>query len=124
MGFLKSLFSSDEILKDAAKGAMNAADMLVFTDEEKSIRDGKRLDWMLEYQKASMPQNRARRMLSAGVMAIWMYLIVFMSILGVFSWKEEAEFLLSILERIVLQPFNIIMGFYFLTHVVGKFGGK
>jgi hypothetical protein len=59
-GFMKGLLSSDKIIE----GGMSALDKAILTKEEK-------LDFKLEFIKATLPMNRARRILAMLVGGVW-----------------------------------------------------
>lgn len=125
MGFLSSLFSSTTIMETAVKGAYNSIDMAIYTDEERALAQQKTQEWLLEYQKATAPQNLSRRYIAVMITALWVVLIVLTAILKMVGMQVEATFILTLLTDVVMQPFSIIVAFYFLSHVVGKIkGGK
>lgn len=123
MSILGDLFSSKTIIDTAAKGvesAISGIDMLVFTDEEKSITNQKLLDWKLKYLEATGAQNLARRYIAVVVTALWAFMVSSYVILGVFGLDEQAKFIYTALNDIVNPPFMIVAAFYFLAHVVGR----
>ncbi len=120
MSIFGDLFSSKTIIETAAKGAYNGIDMSVFTEEEKAKAQQKLLDWMLEYNKATAPQNLSRRYIAIIVTALWSVMVATYVILGIIGFDEQAKFIYSALNDIVNPPFMIVAGFYFLAHVVGK----
>ncbi len=109
--------------KDVSKvidGAMKAGDALFFTEEEKSVASQKKLDWMLDYMKATAPQNVARRVIAFIIVGLWALLIITMGIAGGFARGPNtySQFIFDTLKEVVLQPFSIVVGFYFLTQLV------
>ncbi len=120
MSIFGDLFSSKTIIETAAKGAYNGIDMSVFTEEEKAKAQQKLLDWMLEYNKATAPQNLSRRYIAIIVTALWSVMVATYVILGIIGFDQQAKFIYSALNDIVNPPFMIVAGFYFLAHVVGK----
>ncbi len=122
MGFIRDLFSKKHILETATDAVVNTGDMLVFTEEEKAIANQKLLDWKLEYQKATSPQNLSRRYIAVMISVLWCFLVALVTGLSVFGRTLEADYVFKILSEVVMQPFSIVIGFYFLSHVVGKLG--
>jgi len=109
--------------KDVSKvidGAMKAGDALFFTEEEKSVASQKKLDWMLEYMKATAPQNVARRVIAFVIVFLWALLVLVAVVAGGFARGPGtfSQFVFDTLKDIVLQPFSIVVGFYFLAHIV------
>ncbi len=109
--------------KDVSKvidGAMKAGDALFFTKEEKSVASQKKLDWMLDYMKATAPQNVARRVIAFVIVGLWALLILVMVVAGGFARGagSYSQFVFDTLKEVVLQPFSIVVGFYFLTQLV------
>ena len=122
MGFIRDLFSKKHILETATDAVVNTGDMLVFTEEEKAIANQKLLDWKLEYQKATSPQNLSRRYIAVIISVQLCFLVALVTGLSVFGRTLEADYVFKILSEVVMQPFSIVIGFYFLSHVVGKLG--
>lgn len=118
MGFLASLFGNSEVVETAAKGLYNGIDQAFFTDEEKSTANQKVLDWTLKYMAATNPQNVARRFIALVVVGLWAALVVAGVIAQTLGSQEIAAFIFDTLKNNVNTPFGIIIGFYFLAHVV------
>ena len=114
-----------------------AGDKIVYTEEERADAQAKLGEWYLKYLEASNPQNLSRRFIAVAVTGLWVFLIVLgviMAILtgdtsavSVISMNEDtaeltvAAFIFLILRDVVLQPFSIIVGFYFLTQLARPF---
>jgi hypothetical protein len=118
---------------DSAKTVIDAViktgDALVFTPEEKSIANQKTLDWTLQYMNATNAQNVARRLIAIFVVGTWAIILLIACIAGYFNRDETsyAMWLFDVLKEIVANPYNIIIGFYFLTGTLRAFnsgGGK
>jgi hypothetical protein len=109
---------------DAATKVIDAVvktgDALVFTEEEKSVANQKTLDWVLQYMNATNAQNVARRMIALMVVGTWMFILIVACIAGYFGHEEGsyAVWMFDILNDVVADPYNIIIGFYFLTGAV------
>ena len=114
------LFGNSSAAEKAVDAVVATGDALFFTAEEKSIAAQKILDWKIEYAKATQAQSISRRIISAGVTAMWMLTGVVALMAASWGQKEFAEYVMKFLVDVVMQPFSIIVGFYFLAHVVGK----
>lgn len=100
-GFIKGLLSSEGIVKSG----MAALDKMVFTEEEKG-------DMKMQFIKATMPMNRARRFLAMMVGSVWaLHACIGTSLL----LSESVMFatFLSYMTINITAPFLVIVGFYF-----------
>lgn len=122
MSFFSFLTGGSKTAEKVIDGVSSGIDMVFFTDEEKSIASKKVLDWKLEYAKATAGQSIARRVIAFIVSGLWAFLIIISVVAGLISGKdsESVKFLFEIMKDIVNPPFMIILGFYFLAHVVGN----
>lgn len=123
MSWLKGIFGSADTIKTVVDGVYNGVDKAFFTDEEKAEFGQKRNEWLLQYMQATQPQNVARRMIAFIVVGIWAFIIGILVIALVVEnalslTSNMSDALYKLLTDIILQPFNIVLGFYFLTHVV------
>ena len=101
LGFLKGVLSSGKIID----GGMAALDKVVLTEEEK-------IEYKLQFVKATMPMNRARRAIAMMVAGIWsVHTVVATSLL----LNESALFgeYYNYMTTNVSAPFLVIVGFYF-----------
>ena len=119
-----SLFSWVTGGSDTASKVIDAVvktgDALVFTDEEKSVANQKTLDWVLQYMNATNAQNVARRMIALVVVVTWMIILLMACVAGYFDRGENsyAMWLFEVMKEIIANPYNIIIGFYFLTGTI------
>lgn len=99
---------------------MKAGDALFFTEEEKSVASQKKLDWTLEYMKATAPQNVSRRVIAFIIVILWALLVIVAVVAGWFARGPGtySQFVFNTLKEIVSQPFTVVIGFYFLTQLV------
>lgn len=97
-----NLFSGGDIVEKIS----NAADKIVFTDQEKS-------ELFIEYQKATMPQNLTRRFLTLLIVGVFIALIV-SSILMYKIDRDYSQFIYDMAKEVLSTPTSIIIGFYFL----------
>lgn len=104
IGFIKSLFSATP--SGVVGKVMDAGDALVLTNEEK-------MQLFIEYQKATLPQNLARRFLA--LMVVGTYLIMVIMSAATWYWfKDFSEFLFNLATESLAIPVTTIIGFYFL----------
>lgn len=118
-----SIFGSSKNTETVVNGAVNGIDKLFFTAEEKSEASAKAGEWFLKYLEATQPQNLARRLIAIMIVALWSLLIV----AGVALYKFDAaysQFIFDILADVVMNPFLMVMGFYFAAHVLRSWQGK
>lgn len=101
LGFIKGLLSSDNIIESG----MSALDKVILTEEEK-------IEYKLQFVRATMPMNRARRFLAMVVSAVW----VPHAILGSYLLLTESPLFVDFLSYMTINitaPFTVIVGFYF-----------
>jgi len=120
MGLLSWITGSGDTANKVIDAVIKTGDAMVFTDEEKSVANMKKLDWVLQYMNATNAQNVARRMIALFVVVSWMFVLFMACIAGYFSRDESsyAMWLFDILTEIVSEPYNIIIAFYFLTGTI------
>ena len=120
---LAAIFGSSKNTTTIVDGAVKGLDALVFTDEEKAHTRAQAAEWFLRYLQATQPQNLARRLIALIIAALWAVLVL----LGVAMWKLDelyADFIFEVLRDVVMNPFLMVMGFYFAAHVVRSFVGE
>lgn len=122
MGWFSFLTGESKTAEKMVDGVSNGLDAMFFTDEERSVANQKILDFKLEYAKATQGQSLARRMIAFAVTVMWLICVMLLVIMGLWLGKNSAQvdWLLTVLKDVVNDPFMIIMGFYFLAHVVGS----
>ena len=114
---LGAIFGSSKNTETVVDGAVKGLDKMFFTKEERSEANQKLSEWYLKYLAATQPQNIARRFIAVIVTLLWSALIVAGIVVRWWSY-EASDYVFKILGEIVMQPFSIIIGFYFLTHAV------
>ena len=127
MGAVKKFFgwligggkTADKVIDSVSSGI----DYSIYTRQEKAEDGQRRLTWMLEWLKFSAPQNVSRRRISIMVVALWIFLILLMVFARLIGRTEDAGFIFDTLRDLVNKPFMIIIGFYFVAHVVRAFKG-
>ena len=122
MGWFSFLTGKSETAEKVVDGTINGLDAMFFTDEEKSQANQKILDWKLAYATATQGQSLSRRMIAFAVTAAWLATVFLLIGMGLAFGEESAavEWLFRVLTEVINQPFMIIIGFYFLAHVVGN----
>jgi hypothetical protein len=117
MGILANIFGDKDVVNKTVDGAISGLDKMFFTEEERSDANAKLSEWYLKYLEATQPQNLARRFIALIVVGLWAILILVGVAVKYFD-TSYAEFVFRVLAEIVMNPFLMIMGFYFLTHAV------
>ena len=113
---LSAIFGSSKNTETIVDGAVAGLDKIFFTAEEKSDASAKVAEWYLKYLAATQPQNLARRLIALVVVLLWALLVL----VGVATYKFDSGFsmfVFDILRDVVNMPFQIIIGFYFATHL-------
>ena len=114
------LFGNAKSVEKAVDAVISTGDALFFTEEEKSVASQKILDWKIEYARVTQGQSISRRIIAAGVTAMWMLTGVIALIAAAWDQTAYANYVMKFLVDVVMQPFSIIVGFYFLAHLVKK----
>ncbi len=117
MGILANIFGSSKNSETIVDGAVKGLDKIIFTKEERADANQKVAEWYLKYLGATQPQNVARRFIAMIVVALWAGLILLGIAVRWISY-DYSDFIFKVLAELVNEPFMIIMGFYFLAHVV------
>ena len=113
MSFFGRLFSSPDVIEKSVDAVIKSGDMLVFTDEEKSVAAQKTLDWLLEFHKASSGSQIARRYIAVMVVLVFLALVIACAVFVGFSHTETAEALLGLITDTLVWPVSVIMVFYY-----------
>ena len=123
MGILSRIFAKPEDASKVIDGAVAGLDKIFFTKEEKSEANQKLSEWYLKYLAATESQNIARRFIAMVVVLLWAVLVAFGVVVRWFN-ESMSDFVFKILVDVVMTPFSIVIGFYFLTHAVRAYSGK
>jgi len=92
---IAAIFGSSKNTETIVDGAVSGLDKMFFTKEEKAEANQRLSEWYLKYRGIEL----------------W--------VLGVVESEAlYSEFVFRVLTEIVMTPFSIVVGFYFLTHVV------
>ena len=120
MNIFKRIFAKPEDVSKVVDGAVKGLDKMFFTNEEKAEANQKLYEWYLKYLAATDGQNIARRFIAMVVVLLWALLVVFGVIVRWFN-ESMSDFVFKVLVDVVMTPFSIVIGFYFLTHVVRSY---
>jgi len=115
------LLGNNKAVEKVADAVISTGDALFFTDEEKSVASQKILDWKIAYAKATQGQSISRRIIAIGVTFMWVLVGLLALTAKFFGVDAFAIYAMGFLKDVVMQPFSIIVGFYFLAHVVSGF---
>lgn len=104
MGWMKSLFSSPEIVKDGLSAITSGVDKAILTKEEST-------EYFLKYLEATIPMNRSRRILAFGVTFVWVlgFFLGAVCLLTDYKVQEVTQFL----SVYVMPSFTILTTWYF-----------
>ena len=122
MGFLSFLTGQSSTAEKVVDGAISGIDAMFYTTEEKAQANQKILEWKLQYASATQGMSISRRVITFTISAAWLLLVLLTVAVGLMTGGDSASvaFLMSVMTDVVMQPFSIIVGFYFLAHVVGN----
>jgi len=126
MGWLSFLSGKSETAEKVVGGAIDGIDAMFYTEEEKARANFQILEWKLDYAKATQGMSISRRVITFAVTAAWLALVLLMIALGLMFGGDTpaVDWLFKVLDEVVNPPFMIIVGFYFLAHVVGNARSK
>ena len=126
MSIFSWITGSSKSAEKAVDGVVSGIDAMFFTDEEKSQANMKALELKIEFARATAGMSISRRIIVVMVSSAWLLLVMLLAGLGVWLGKEApaVDYLFRLLTDVVMQPFSIIVGFYFLAQVVGNARGK
>ena len=124
---IANFFTGNKTADSVIDGVKRATDMLIFTDEEKSITNQKSMELFIKYQEATLPQNVTRRMIAIVVVALWCLAVLITMLLGgsgillhIETLSKTSEYYYKFMQDVINVPFGIIVGFYFLKRIVQK----
>lgn len=114
---IQAIFGSSKNTETIVDGAVKGLDKMFYTKEEKAEASQKMSEWFLRYLEATQPQNVSRRFIAIVVVLLWALLIVTGIVFQPFR-PDFSKFIFEVLAEIVMNPFMIIMGFYFAAHLL------
>ncbi|MCP4476897.1 MAG: hypothetical protein GY818_02255 [Planctomycetaceae bacterium] len=112
------LTGNSETAKTVVDSVVDAGDALFYTDEEKARDYTSYREWYLKYLEASQPQNVSRRIIAVIVTALWSLAIVAGVVAQGFGFSDFSTYIFNMLSENINTPFSVIVGFYFLKHIV------
>ncbi len=120
--FFTAMFSSSKVQDLAIDGIKKIGGLNEMTPKEKS-------DYILAYMAATKHQSPIRRLIAFMLTALYaLVILAWLIAAGVgyyFNVVPSLEFAGAVkvfMESVIVQPFNIILAFYFVTQVAGNFG--
>lgn len=132
MNFIKSIFGSSKIV-DTANDAIRKLGGL----DDMNAKE--RAQFTLDYIAATKHQSPVRRAIATCMLigfmlfsGTWLLTTLFMWVYLFFGGDAELaknldllrDDVFNMLKEIILQPFNLVLSFYFVNHIVSNFGGK
>ena len=122
VGWIASLFASSKVQDLAIDGLRQVSGLNEMTAKEKA-------DYVLRYIEVTKHQSPMRRLIAfmltflyALVIVLWLGSAVLGFYFGNPSALELAGAVKMFMGDVIVQPFNIILSFYFVTQIAGKFG--
>ncbi|MFK5951326.1 MAG: hypothetical protein QM500_21435 [Methylococcales bacterium] len=114
------LFGGSDAAGKTVDNISSGIDKMFYTDEEKADARKQGFELFIEWQKATQPQNLARRLIALIITVLYSVLII----AGITAWyfnPDYAVFIFNMLTELILQPFNIIIIFYYGKGMVSDF---
>ena len=122
LGILGRLFNP-KMIAETARSAVRGLDDIVYTDQEKAEKTETAQALYAKLWMAATPSAVSRRLIAVLLVATWCLLILFGVAIYAFGQVDTAEFTFRVLKEVLLQPVNIIVGFYFLKQIVTDYQG-
>lgn len=120
MSIWARLFASPEAVADTVKSAVRGLDDIVYTEQEKAERHEKAQELWSQLWLAAVPSALSRRIIAVTIVGVWALLILAGVLFISLDMVGAAEFAFKALEEVVVQPMNIVVGFYFLQKIIGE----
>ena len=117
-GVWKVLTSPGDNVKTVVDSAMDIVDKVFYTKEEKAENRQKVMDYYLEYQRITSPQNRARRVIAFTVTGLFTLLLLTGVIANGLNNVEFAKYIFDTIDVNVRKPFEYVLIFYFGVHLL------
>ena len=120
--FFVSMFSSSKLQDTAIDGLRKVGGLDDMNQREKA-------EYILKYIEVSKHQSPIRRLIAftltslyALVILMWLTTVVVGYVFDVPMSLELSGAVKMFMEDVIVQPFNIILSFYFVTQIATKFG--
>jgi len=114
------LFGGSSAADKTVSSIASGVDKIFYTAEEKSEASQKGFELFIEYQKATQPQNVARRLIAMIITALFALLLL----IAVLAWPFNVSYAVFIIKDvvliIVLPVFLTINTFYFAKRFTGS----
>ena len=122
MAWYSFLTGNSDAVESAVDGAVGLLDNAFFTDQERSAASTKMMEFRMQFAIKTQSMSISRRVITVAVVAMWLLLVLLLVIFGSIAGgkSDTVLFLFDIMEDIVMPPFIVIVGFYFLSQVVSK----
>lgn len=121
MSFLGRLFSSPKVVADTAKSAIRGLDDLVYTDQERDERTERAQEIYRAMWMAAVPSALSRRLIACMFVFTYCALILAGVAMHALGLEASADYTFQMLHEVLMNPVNIIVGFYFLKQVVDTY---
>lgn len=122
--FFSGMFSSNRMQDVAIDGLRKIGGLDDMNPREKS-------EYILSYMNATKHQSPVRRLIALTLTALYSLVVAFWLVSSGVGYlvpyvpaQELSGALKMFMESVLVQPFNIILAFYFVTQMATKFGGK
>lgn len=115
LSILKGIFSY-------SKASDTAVDIVRKVTGTDGMTDKEKAEFVLEYLKATSNQSVARRIIAVGVFSLYSVFCLTWLACYFFANGEQVDHLQAFIKEMLLQPFNIVMGFYFTINIVKSLG--
>lgn len=124
MSFWSRVFATPDAVSDALGMVRDAGDAMVFTEEERSRADLKRLEWTLEFMRASSGSNLARRLIAVMLVFTFLLIVLGIAVCIIAGANDIATRLQDLLVDTLVDPVGIIIAFYFMSGMVRDYSGR
>ena len=124
MSFLGQLFSSSKSVEKTVDAVVATGDKLWYTEEEKAEGRQKMLEWVLAFHEKSSGSNVARRLIAVMVVGSFLMLVGMCAALILTNQDAMYAKMYDLIKETLLQPFGIIISFYFLSGMVRDWAGS
>ena len=110
-GFIKGFFGSSGVM-DTANDAIRKLGGL------DDINSKERVDAFISVVKETKHQSPARRFIAILVTLVWAMLIMVWTLTTYLGEVSTADSIKVFMGEVVREPFNFIIGFYFVSHIL------
>ena len=111
------LFGNSSAADKAVDAGVDTGDALFYTEEEKAIASQKILDFKIEYARHTQNQSVSRRIITVAVSAMWIMVGICTLAAQFLGLSEFSDYAVKFFTDVVMQPFSIVVAFYFLAHI-------